>query len=319
VRIIDRASVSEARELVRACARAAGLDNVDVERMAAAVSELAQNQIDHARKGVVACHEIARGGVAGIEILAGDRGPGLVEPATAIAALLPGKGLGVGLAGVRRAVDEFDVDVRIGESTTLTVRRFAGVVSRHPEVAVMGRGLEDPSGDTAVVARDGDRLWLSVIDGGGHGVEARQAADLAAGVVSARAGDPDLAGVLGEVHRALHGTRGAACTIASWDVATGALTVCGVGNVAARLYETRGGGRAMAPAPGMLGARMQVEPRVHTVQTAPRSVLLLATDGIASRSDPVPALVGRNAVFLAEEVLRVCAKPHDDALVLVAR
>jgi anti-sigma regulatory factor (Ser/Thr protein kinase) len=99
LRIIDRASVSEARELVRACARAAGLDPLDVERMATAVSELAQNQIDHARKGLVECHGIARGAVSGIEIVAGDRGPGLVEPATAIAALLPGKGLGVGLAG----------------------------------------------------------------------------------------------------------------------------------------------------------------------------------------------------------------------------
>jgi hypothetical protein len=219
---------------------------------------------------------------------------------------------------VRRAVDEFDVDVRIGESTTLTVRRFAGTVSRQPEVAVMGRGLTTPSGDTAAVARTGDRLWLAAIDGGGHGSEARQAADRAAEIVLGRAGDPDPVAVLGEVHRELRGTRGAACTIASWDVAAGELTVCGVGNVAARLYD-RGGVHAMAPVAGMLGARMQVEPRVHGVRTLPRATLVLATDGIAARTDPVPALIGRTAVHLAQEVLRVCAKPHDDALVIVAR
>ncbi|MEZ4236852.1 MAG: SpoIIE family protein phosphatase [Myxococcota bacterium] len=315
----DRSSVAEARERVRACAREAGLEPADVERMAVAVSELGQNQLDHARLGTIACTGVVRGGVTGLEIRAVDRGPGLIAPATAIASMLPPKGLGVGLAGVRRAVDELDVDVRTGESTTIVIRKFRAAVARQPEVAVLGRGVADVSGDTAAVWRDDATLWVAVVDGAGHGVEAREAADRCLHTVqqAAQAGEEDLRALLDAAHRALRRSRGAACTVARWTADR--VVVCGVGNVAARVVDPAGGVRAAAPLAGMLGVRLPGHPRTHELRVAPRSALVLATDGVSARRDPVPEQVGRSAVHLAELTMARCAKDHDDALVLIAR
>lgn len=323
--ILDRASVSSAREWVRDCARAVGLGDIDTERMALAVSELAQNQLDHARQvharyGTILCREIARNGVGGIEIVAADEGPGLTDPASAIAGLLPGKGLGIGLAGVRRAVDELDMDVRLGESTALTIRKFAAAVRRHPEVAIIGQGIELPSGDSAVVTRRGDTVWLSVIDGCGHGILARHAADRALTAFASQIDrDCDIETILADLHTALARTRGAAATLVRWEVSSGSLVIGGVGNVTSRLYESNAAPHSIIPTAGMLGTHWVTQPRIHRLAVAPRSVLLLATDGIATRLDVVPSLVGRAAAHIASQVFTTCRKGHDDALVLVAR
>lgn len=316
--IVDRASVSLARQQIRGCAQRAGLSETDTEWMLLAVSELAQNQLDHAIDGTIACSVVRRGGVLGIEIEAVDRGPGIAEPGSAIAGLLPGRGLGVGLAGVRRNVGELDVDVRIGASTTLRIRRFASEVPRHPEVAVIGRGLELPSGDSAWVARRDGALWLAAIDGLGHGEPARQASEQALAFLR-RQEQFEPTSVLEGLHEALRQTRGAAITLARWDVRARVLEVAGVGNVAARLYANDGHLQGTVPTPGVLGHRRFVRPRLHRLEVAPRSVLLLATDGIASRIDPVPSIVGRSAAHIAQVVMAQAGKEHDDALVLIAR
>ena len=104
--IVDRASVSLVREQVRAVAKDVGLGEADTERMAIAASELAQNQIDHAGRGVVRVGPVERDGVPGIEIVATDEGPGIADPAGAIEGTAPGRGLGAGLASVRRMAEE---------------------------------------------------------------------------------------------------------------------------------------------------------------------------------------------------------------------
>lgn len=310
--VLDRASVSLAREQVRTACRDAGLAVEDAERLALAVSELAQNQLDHARDGRILVRGIERDGVAGVEVRAWDRGPGIPDPTAAVEGGAPGRGLGVGLATVRRMVEELDLDVRLGEGTTVIGRRFARPVSRRPEVAVMGAGLEVPSGDVAIVVRGPDRVVLAVIDGAGHGVLAREVADLAAAPI--RLGSPRE--ILPAMDEALRGTRGAAATVAMIDAARNA-TFLGVGNVAAWIVGPTGAQRYL-PQAGMLGRRHRSPSAERTYPLPPTSCLCLCSDGISS-DVVLQDLVGRSPVSVARHVLATYRKPHDDALVLVAR
>jgi negative regulator of sigma-B (phosphoserine phosphatase) len=95
---------------------------------------------------------------------------------------------------------------------------------------------EDVSGDRHVAASAARGLTIAVIDGLGHGPAAASAAARAAEVVE---GHPDAQpeDLVRLCHEALHGTRGAAMTIASIDAGPGELVWLGVGNVQAALLQ----------------------------------------------------------------------------------
>jgi anti-sigma regulatory factor (Ser/Thr protein kinase) len=311
--ILDRASVSVVREQVREGSRIVGLGVEDAERLSIAASELAQNQIDHVGEGRMHVRPIQREGVDGLEIEASDEGPGIPDPAGAVEGTAPGRGLGFGLSSVRRMAEELDVDVRHGEGTTVTCRRFARPFRRQPEVAVVGRGMEHPSGDIAVVLRTPDRLLVAAIDGSGHGALAREVAEIAASMIQAERSACD---ALEAMDVALRGSRGAAATLAILRSDRTALLL-GVGNVSACVVHPSGIQRYL-PQAGVLGRTRarRGEPRQFTLP--PQAFLVLFTDGVSSSAD-LGALAGRSAIQVAQRLLATHAKPHDDALVLVAR
>lgn len=311
--IFDRASVSLARERVRHVARAVGFGPEDTERLALAVSELAQNQVDHARDGQISVREIERGGVRGVEIEAADRGPGIADLAGVLDGAIPGRGLGAGLPSVRRLAEELDADVRTDEGTVLRVRRFLAPVQRHPEVAIRGRGLERPSGDHAVVRRAGNLLVVAVIDGAGHGPPAREAAEIAAGEVHVDRGP---ATMMLAMHEALRRTRGASASVLKFDLPRQTVTVAGVGNVTVRI--TVGDlVTTCRPQPGLLGSR-KIVATDEVVPFPARAAVHAFTDGISARTD-VREIAGRSAIHIASRVFAAHVKDHDDALIAVVR
>jgi anti-sigma regulatory factor (Ser/Thr protein kinase) len=320
VSVLDRDSVSVVREQVRAAGREAGLETVATEELALVASELAQNQLDHARAGRMAVSLVARGGVPGVQVTASDEGPGILDPDQAFAGAAVPRGLGAGLPTVRRHAQELDVDVRYGEGTVLSVRRFAGVVPAHPEVAVLGQGVEPRSGDHAWLRREPDGLLLVVIDGVGHGEPAREAARLAAG---AMAGCPsrDPATLLRATEPALRGSRGVAASVAWWDVGARTVSVAGVGNVAVHLYDPADGVRGLLCTPGILGTRSPRQISVRSFPVSQSAVLVMHTDGLSSSGDHAQprSLWVRPPLLVATHLLAHERKLHDDALVLVAR
>src|SRR4051794_31582412 len=82
---IDVASVSLARQRAREEGAAAGLGAAVIESAALVASELATNQLAHARRGQIAVRRIARAGVGGVEIVAADLGPGIARLERALA------------------------------------------------------------------------------------------------------------------------------------------------------------------------------------------------------------------------------------------
>lgn len=117
-----------ARQRGRALALELGFNGADVTLIAAAISEVARNIVDHAKRGEVVMspvHNPANGGKHGIQIIARDEGPGIRDVAQAMQyGYSTRKGLGVGLPGAKWLMDEFDIASEIGRGTTITMKKW---------------------------------------------------------------------------------------------------------------------------------------------------------------------------------------------------
>jgi anti-sigma regulatory factor (Ser/Thr protein kinase) len=323
IEVIDHASISLVRERVRSETNAQGLSVEIAETLALLATELATNQLAHARDGNILVHRIAREGTPGIEVIAADRGRGLEDPKRALAGgESTAGGLGQGIAACARLADELDVDVRIDEGTEIRVRKFAAPLSSKSEVGIMARPLagEPESGDDAVFLRHEETVLVAVADGLGHGVEARAASRGAITAIRANASQ-SLPALIRDVGRALAGTRGAALAIARVDRRSAALEHAALGDVQAHLYAPRTCTR-FPPAAGVLGARATpAKIATHTSAIGRGNALVLFTDGLKSRidiKDELDLLWG-HPIVIAQSLLARFARPHDDALVLVVR
>jgi serine/threonine-protein kinase RsbT len=117
-----------ARQLARAAAQDLGFGLVDQSRIATAVSELTRNVVRYATDGrgeAVIREVVGAGGTAGLEIAVRDNGPGIADVEQALRdGYSSGNGLGMGLPGTRRLMDEMEIDSAPGRGTVVTVRKW---------------------------------------------------------------------------------------------------------------------------------------------------------------------------------------------------
>ncbi|MCC2962239.1 anti-sigma regulatory factor [Massilia sp. IC2-278] len=113
------------RKQVRERAVAIGLSLIDQTKLVTAASELGRNTIKYGGGG--ACHldKLADGFRNGIGLLFVDNGPGIPDLDLALRdGYTTGGGLGLGLSGSKRLVDEFEIDTRVGEGTAVAVVKW---------------------------------------------------------------------------------------------------------------------------------------------------------------------------------------------------
>ncbi len=326
VRVLDEASASELREEVRRVGRETGLVGTPLEELVTAASELAHNQLRHAREGVVLVRAIERRSIPGVELVAADRGPGLIEPRRALLGKPnggEGPGLGVGLSSVLRLSDEVDIDVRLRQGSCVRARKFAARVPRSREVGIYGIPCagEATSGDHAAFVRTEHSLLLALADGLGHGPEAYHAAGLALDGLRSFV-DRSLEQLVDERHEALVGTRGAAVALLRLDEEAGVCEHFGVGNVAVGLEGFRSS-RKLTGRSGIVGGTTisRTRGRLERAELRPHEVVWLASDGVSSKASIALErdLLHDHPIVIAEAVARMHGRDHDDVTVLVAR
>jgi serine/threonine-protein kinase RsbT len=113
------------RKCVREAATQLGFGVTDVTRIITAVSELARNVFLYAGNGVLRCRTLDQSGRVGIELIVEDNGPGIPNLDQAMeAGFTTGGGLGLGLPGTKRLMDEMVVDTQVGRGTKITVKKW---------------------------------------------------------------------------------------------------------------------------------------------------------------------------------------------------
>ncbi len=109
----------------RNMARALGFGVVDQARITTAMMELVRNIVQHAQSGLVTLRPVENAAQRGIEIVCKDNGPGITDVAQVMRDDGGShRGLGMGLPGVRRLMDEIEIDSQPGMGTTVTIRKW---------------------------------------------------------------------------------------------------------------------------------------------------------------------------------------------------
>lgn len=93
--------------------------------VATAISELARNIVRYAVRGEITLRLVQNNGKKGIEVVASDDGPGIPDVGLAMQdGYSTSGGLGLGLPGTRRLMDDFEITSDFGKGTVVTVRRW---------------------------------------------------------------------------------------------------------------------------------------------------------------------------------------------------
>lgn len=114
-----------ARQKGRELANALGFSVGDATLVATAISELARNIVLYAGRGEIVLRRLEPGSKVGLSVVAVDEGPGIPDIAHAMQDGYSTSGrLGIGLPGVKRLMDEFEIVSEPGKGTCVTVRKW---------------------------------------------------------------------------------------------------------------------------------------------------------------------------------------------------
>lgn len=114
-----------ARQLGRNVAKELGFGTVDQARITTAISELARNIYLYAGQGKIEIQRLTENGIKGILIIATDDGPGIPDVRKVLEdGFSTSGGLGAGLPGVKRLMDDFKIETTLGEGTDIRATKW---------------------------------------------------------------------------------------------------------------------------------------------------------------------------------------------------
>lgn len=125
VPIVYDTDIVAARTEGRRLAVELGFSNTDATLVATAISEVARNILVHAREGVITISATLNDEIAEIAVVASDEGPGIRDVDLALRdGYSTAGGLGLGLPGVRRLMDDFQITTEDGKGTEVTMTKW---------------------------------------------------------------------------------------------------------------------------------------------------------------------------------------------------
>ena len=114
-----------ARRIAREIAERTGFTGGDLALITTAISEITRNILSYAGRGKVTLTTVADKGRRGITVVASDQGPGIADVERAMCdGFSTSKGLGLGLPGARRLMDDFKIVSTVGKGTTVTMTKW---------------------------------------------------------------------------------------------------------------------------------------------------------------------------------------------------
>lgn len=125
VPISSDADIVTARQQGRSLAAKLGFSGTDLTIIATAISEVARNVVEYAGSGEVVLGLIQDGNKRAIVVVARDEGPGIPDVALAMQdGYSTGRGLGLGLPGARRLMDDLQITSKVGKGTTVRMTKW---------------------------------------------------------------------------------------------------------------------------------------------------------------------------------------------------
>jgi len=311
--IDDSSKVGEAR---RAAQTLANFEfNAEIAgKVTIAATEMANNLLLHAGGGELLIQTLGDDDNAIVELLAIDRGPGMVDVDRCMADGYSTAGTpGTGLGAIRRLSTEFDIHSAPGDGTVVMARFGASTGVKYGAINIALEG-EIECGDAWCLKQDSRGIALFLADGLGHGTFAAEAARTG---VSAFARDPfaEPLEIMRRANTLMSKTRGgaAACARLMGDK----ISYAGVGNISGTLMST-GKSQGMVSQNGTLG-NFQRRGLQFEYAREPGARLIMYSDGISGRWELKNRadLLVRHPAIIAAAIYRDYGRGRDDATVVV--
>jgi serine/threonine-protein kinase RsbT len=125
IAITSDRGVMSARQKGRELAMSLGIAGSDLTLMATAISEIARNIVQYAGEGEIEFRSVVRAGKRGLQIIARDSGPGIADIGQAMQdGFTTSRGMGLGLPGARRLMDDFEIVSEFGKGTTVSMTKW---------------------------------------------------------------------------------------------------------------------------------------------------------------------------------------------------
>ncbi|HVH47484.1 MAG TPA: phosphoserine phosphatase [Labilithrix sp.] len=196
------------------------------------------------------------------------------------------------------------------EQATVWAAKGTGLLKVSAAWISRPREGESVCGDAVVVREQGAGVLLALIDALGHGPKAAEVADVSTHWLASAPPDDGAPGIIQGLHRALHGSRGAAGLIVV--VSPKGIEACSVGNVELRSTTNK---LPFVLTPGVLGVRLR-QPRTSFAAAPIAERFVLFSDGISGRFD-LRGLRDRSTSDAATYIFANHRHAHDDATVIV--
>lgn len=323
-RITEPSEIAAARRTGNSLARQLGFDETRTGQLALLITEAGTNIIKHAERGEILLRALHRGDLPGVEVLAIDSGPGIVNLNRQMEDGQSSAGTyGVGLGAMRRLAHEFDIYAAPGKGTAVSMVIWRSAEAPPAPLWQIGAVClplpsEQACGDAWQATAGPGGLSLLVADGLGHGPDAALASQAAVTEVDGDSGTAP-AQMLQRVHRALGGTRGAAVALAHIDADLSQLAFAGVGNIAACVIEPASR-RHLLSHNGIVGSNLR-KVQEFVFPWRRDALLILHSDGITTRWDltAYPGLEHCHPGLIAAVLYRDFGRQRDDVSVLAVR
>jgi serine/threonine-protein kinase RsbT len=125
VAVREQHDIVNVRQVVRSWSLNIGLGLVDLTKFVTAASEIARNTVEYGGGGTLQIEELRDGLRLGIRLVFEDQGPGIPDVARAMTdGYSTGTGMGLGLGGTKRLVDEFDISSTPGAGTRVSITKW---------------------------------------------------------------------------------------------------------------------------------------------------------------------------------------------------
>lgn len=329
IAVHDQSHIAECRRSSAAIALQQGLNAERASDLAIVVTELATNQLKHAKGGLII---LQASGQSRVDVLALDNGPGMANVERCMQDGYSTSGtVGGGLGAVARLSAPFEVFSQPGHGAAILacIDQLPSPISTIAEpiprrmVAVVGAVStpfhgERVCGDAFAVRENDVHCCMLVVDGLGHGTFAADAAEKAVSVFDKCWQEP-ITSVIHSIHVALRSTRGAAVAIGQVEPRAGLIRFCGIGNISGAIFN-RSTSRRMVSHNGTAGLR---DPKIadFTYPWDPDSVVIMNSDGISSKWDvePYAGLRAKHPALIAGVLYRDFARGSDDATIVAVR
>jgi anti-sigma regulatory factor (Ser/Thr protein kinase) len=322
----DPSQTGNARRQALSLAAAMDFDELRQGQLGIIVTEAARNIATHAGQGEIILSGWTYDSIAGIDMLALDKGQGIENISTAMqdgysTAGTPGNGLGA----ISRLAGTFQIYSSSSSGTAIFARVLRTAhdtesESRCYEMSTISIPItgETVCGDAWSAKRSPGRSLYIVADGLGHGSSAAEAAREAVRIFHLVSQfEPDR--ILNEIHGALAKTRGAAVSVAEILHDKEILRYAGAGNIVGVICFG-GKTRSLVSMNGTVGHAIgKIQQFSYPWQ--PESALIMHSDGLATRwsVEQYPGLASRHPALLAGVLFRDFCRKRDDATILVSR